>query len=217
MKAQRRILTSILFFLMISLFTLNAHAEMRSVLFNDPSSAGVYGDGIYKESGTILVSDVLSVLLDFESTTGEYTVIWTAYDDGPFSGDLDFWFALRNDSITGAGIIRPEPLSKQYLDLAGTTSVTYTGNNTNLMNWDIGNEIVSKGSYGSGGVGSGGWASRLQLVGVLGYLSEDELSPGVAYVTASAAVVPEPVPVPGAFLLGMLGLSVAGIKLRKRT
>ena len=44
MKIKRRILTSTLIILMLSLVTLNAYANMR-VLFTDPSNAEVGGDG----------------------------------------------------------------------------------------------------------------------------------------------------------------------------
>lgn len=115
------------------------------------------------------------------------------------TGDFDIYFNYdkiqweTGDASDGSG------------GLGGTSAVVgYTNGAGDYLEFD-GSHV--NGAFLDGGVNS--LASHTNI-GVLGsYLMQ---------VRNGAVVVPptEPVPVPGAMLLGMLGLSVAGAKLRKR-
>ncbi|HCO94562.1 MAG TPA: hypothetical protein DIU00_11530 [Phycisphaerales bacterium] len=111
-----------------------------------------------------------------------------------------------------------------FLDVAGTKSFTFnllideTPNSTGTSPAD--DDIISfPGSYPTEMFDIGGTLYTLQLLGFgsnsSGLLNKFQSPEGGTNDTLLWGRITEPVPVPGALLLGMLGLSVAGVKLRK--
>jgi hypothetical protein len=107
-----------------------AVADCLTVTFNDE-----VGD----ES---TAGDVTQIHLEFDSSTGDYTVTWTADAANPFNGQLNLNLNMNNAAV-GPGL--QASLSVTLNSVEPTTQLSYSGNSAALMQWNVGDLVSSFG------------------------------------------------------------------------
>jgi hypothetical protein len=173
-----------------------AQADLSYFHFADPA-----GD----QAGNI---DVVGMDFTFDGATGAYAILLTADAANPFQGDFRININLFNPD-TGTMADDPSFFSdvwNEYFGVSPTTTFTLSGTNPRLLSWEVGDRVAaSSGPFGNpDGVTSFRCAIRaLPSTDVVDYVAE-----GDSTVIA---------PLPGAVLLGMLGLGVAGWRLNRKT
>ena len=194
-----------LVFMFVGVFMIvaaNANAALLSVSFSDPT------DDIYL--GAPMNIDIIGLNLTFDNSSRDYTIIFEADIQNPFMGTFNLNANLINGDINP---LTSNPAMFHVNKIPSintpTTSVSYTGTNSNLLSWNNGDHIATNdlpfgipidasfSAFGSG----------VQLGGT-----------GIDGFTPDMVSVVRPVPVPGAvWLLGSgLIIGLGGIKRRKQ-
>lgn len=90
---------------------------------------------------TTAVGDISSLTLNFDTSTGAYTAIWTATGANPFQGNLNFNANLGNQRL---GVF--STFASSASSLSPSTIFSYSGTSSALAQWLIGDTIVTFGS-----------------------------------------------------------------------
>jgi hypothetical protein len=177
--------------------------------FDDP-----VGDQYPDSSSNPFDVDVTKMDFTFDDSTGYYEIVFTADDANPFQGDFRINVNLFNLD-TGTTAQNPSFFQDTFNNYDLSTAVstkTLTGTNTRLLEWDIGDRVIPT-SVSDLGLPDGTFSFRTHVADLpdfAWYVNEDIIAEGEGiYATIDV------VPVPGAVLLGIIGLGVAGLKLRK--
>jgi hypothetical protein len=153
------------------------------------------------------MTDVVRMDFSFDQATGAYTILLTADAAHPFQGDFRININIFN---ADTGTTNPTPsfftdTGNDYYSVSPVSTFTLTGTNANLKSWDVGDRVATS-SVPFGNPDSSSYFRS--MVWELPFPSPGEDI--IAY--GDSAVI---VPVPGAVLLGAVGLSVAGWRLRR--
>jgi len=113
-----------------------AYADTLSFDFTDPQ-----GD-------VTNAPDILTVSVEFDNITGDYTVIVTADPANPFVGDFAFFLNLWNPDVDPVLIFVPPPevsaiLSKTLNNHPSNTILMFSGTNFDLIGWEAGDQVLS--------------------------------------------------------------------------
>jgi hypothetical protein len=214
---MRRILLSIL---VIGLFAVQANADLwqvdKSEALNFTSYTGSSGDNV----GDLGLYD--GRVLDYTfvgSPAPTYNL------NGDMSGQVGLSGTLRDDN--GGGV-----LLDVYDDSPSLSSLTtYDGismyvENDNQSNWnyqlyyDIGSTEYTSGDFVTLAPGASTWLStaadlKLGDITRIGFRIQSPMDGQNGFASTSDTFYTSVVPVPAAVILGILGLGVVGIKLRK--
>ena len=115
-----------------------AYADTLSFDFTDPQ-----GD-------VTNAPDILTVSVEFDNITGDYTVIVTADPANPFVGNFVFNLNLWNPDVDPVLIAPPPPegfasaiLSKTFNNHPSDTILIYSDTNSRLTSWGAGDQVLS--------------------------------------------------------------------------
>jgi len=113
-----------------------AYADTLSFDFTDPQ-----GD-------VTNAPDILTVSVEFDNITGDYTVIVTADPANPFVGNFIFNLNLWNPDVDPVLIFVPPPevsaiLSKTFNNHPSDTILIYSDTNSRLTSWGAGDQVLS--------------------------------------------------------------------------
>lgn len=137
---------------LLMFLTYNVHAIPLSFTITDP-----LGD----HTGSI---DLLSVEMFFDNATGDYDIFWNADAAAPFSGLIRINANFRN--ITLDGTLPRSPTFSDTLNdfnvlVPNTTQLMISGNSTELLRWNSGDEIAyilpGAGGFSISGVRGDDW------------------------------------------------------------
>ena len=94
--------------------------------------------------------DILTVSVEFDNITGDYTVIVTADPANPFVGNFVFNLNLWNPDVDPVLIAPPPPegfasaiLSKTFNNHPSDTILIYSDTNLRLTSWGAGDQVLS--------------------------------------------------------------------------
>ena len=111
-----------------------ALANSATLTFTDP--AAEQGDAIST------VGDIVEVKLDLDLLSGAYTAQWTASAGHPFQGNIRFNLNLGNPAV-GPQIVA---LFQEFHVQQPTTHLSYSGVNSSLTFWRLGDTVVTHGT-----------------------------------------------------------------------
>lgn len=167
-----------------------------------------FDDPVGDHCGSI---DVVGLDFTFDRGTGDYTILLTADAANPFRGKFRININVFNPD-TGVLVDNPsyfEDTFNDYDSLPSVTTLTLTGTNVKLRSWDIGDRVATSWLPFGYPTDRGPFSSMVWDLPLSGVdTGEDLIARGDDAVIA-------PVPLPGATLLGMLGLGVARMRLRR--
>lgn len=185
-----RIRTLILAFCCVLIMgTTSAHASLLTFSFTDP---------VDTQTGRI---DLTELQMTFDKVTGAYTIDIFASAAAPFDGSFRLNVNLFNPD-TGTTADDPSFFNYNMIDVTLSTSTTiqtFTGTNTRLLAWKVGDRIaIGSAALGNpDGVSSFG-SSILDLPGfstidLLGTASNNNgTASAIAIITDASTAVPEP-------------------------
>jgi hypothetical protein len=175
-----------------------AHGDLSYFRFDDP--VGDHGGSI----------DVTRLEFTFDQATGDYTILLTADAANPFHEDFRVNINLFNPD-TGTTAMDPSFFADSGNDLysvAPVSTLTLTGTNTRLQSWEKGDRVATSSIPFGNPDGATWFRSNVIDIPWDPVYVEDNIAYGDSTVI---------VPIPGAVLLGALGLSAAGWRLRRGT
>ena len=198
---KNKIIFVIMFCLLLLVSGQNTRANMLFFSFDDP--VGDQYDSFY--------IDVVKMDFAFDDITGAYEIVFTADASNLFQDEFRINVNLFNPD-TGTTANNPsffQDAGNDYNLSTDVPTITLTGTNSHLTSWDIGDRVATTHYvFGNPDGASAFRTSVLDPDNFGWYSNEDVIAEGDdIYATIT--------PVPGAFLLGVLGLGAAGIKLRK--
>lgn len=166
-----------------------------------------FDDPVGDHRGSI---DVVGLDFTFDHGTGDYTILLTADAANPFLGDFRININLFNPNAgEDADPSFFQDTFNDYDFLSSVTTLTLTGTNERLQYWDIGDRVAT--SYRT----SLGNPPGLMFESMVWDLPLSGVDTGEDLIAPCDVAVIAPVPLPGAALLGMLGLGVARMRLRR--
>ena len=177
-----------------------ANADFLYFSFDDPIGDQAGGYNI----------DVTRMDFSFDNDTGEYNILLTADAANPFQGDFRININLLNPD-TGTTAKNPsffEHNVDDYYSVSPVSTFTLSGTNSYLLSWEVGDRVAT--SDIPFGNPDNVFGFRSHAIKLPDFTAWDNIAVGDFTVI-------NPVPVPSAVLLGMLGLSAVGMKLRKFT
>ncbi len=180
-----------------------SHADLSYFRFDDP-----VGD----HTGN---TDVVRMDFTFDQATGDYTILLTADAANPFRGDFRININLFNPDT---GTRAQDPSSfwdnvNDYYSVSPVPTFTLTGTNTHLLSWDRGDRVATSSIPFGNPDGIGGFGSGTLDLPIVNWAGDDIAYGDFAVIDVSPSVVPVPV----AVLLGAIGLSFAGWRLKRGT
>jgi len=163
-------------------------------------------------------ADLTGMDVTFDDSTGDFEILFTASASNPFFGDFVFNINLYNPDTVG-GTAQDPAFFQHYTDpilihlSTAVESLAFTGTNSRLMSWEVGDKVASANIAFGPPEGSSEFRTRVYdyPVPAEGGILYDLLSNGEEYYTTIEAV---PVPVPSAVLLGIIGIGLAAKKIK---
>jgi len=196
-------------FVFVSSRTINAQSSLRST----------YDDFVNETAGLAAAPTVHNVVKGVEGVDVVGDIEWSAIvstaSGGSVKDDIgNFLYPVYNTHMecvadNAADLFSGGLYAPIMFDESGSEKVTsawtgFTSDGTPAPYRSLGNSWVN---MGEADATNSDWL----------YTNDRENKYGKSIYAISEELTVAPVPVPGAFLLGILGLSLAGVKLRKRT